>query len=79
MRDSRPGASYESKIWFSPDPASLSHAVRVCWVVHNAESYEYGKKDVHKAVDFLRNVDLYEGFNAKDDEGGEGCPERPRF
>jgi hypothetical protein len=48
-------------------------------VVHDAESYEDGKKDVHKAVDFFRNVDLYKCFDAKDDKGGEGRPEGPGF
>ena len=79
MRDSRPGASYASKRWFSPDSASLSHAVGVGGVVHDAECDEDGEKDVHQAVDFLRNVDLYKCFDAKDDEGGEGRPEGPRF
>ena len=48
-------------------------------VVHDAEGYEDGEKDVHKSVDFLRNVDLYKGFDAKNDEGGEGRPEGPGF
>ena len=48
-------------------------------VVHDAESYEDGEKNVHKAVDFLLNVDFYKGFHAKNDERGEGRPEGPRF
>lgn len=79
MRDSRPGASYESKIWFSPDPASSSHSVGVGGVIDDAETDKDGEKDIQKAVNRFFDVDVREFFYAENDEGGEGRPEGPGF
>ena len=79
MRDSRPGASYASKIWFSPIPASSSHAVGVGGVIDDAETDEDGEKDIQKAVYGFFDVYVRKFLYAENDEGGEGRPEGPRF